>query len=128
MNNTQTDVKLRDNNANKLNIFCSPFPYCLHISIFTLIIPIVIYIIVLITNNVVNLLVGDPKKINSKSLQLFYLYIYILLIVIAISIIREEFDKYIKNKYFSATIFQVAGPIITYFASDISFIMNNLKN
>ena len=127
MNNIQTEVKLIDKNGNKLNVYCAPVPYCLHISIFTLIIPVVIYIIVLITNNIVNLLIGDPKKITSKSLQLFYLYIYLLLIIIAISIIREEFDKYIKNSYFSSTIFQLAGPIVTYFASDIGFIMNNLK-
>lgn len=127
MNNIQTDVKLKDKHSKKLNIFCTPLPYCLHISIYTFIIPIVIYIIVLITNNIMNLFIGNPKNINSKPLQLFYLYIYLLLIIIGISIIREEFDKHIQNKYFSATVFQVAGPIITYFASDINFIINNLK-
>ena len=97
---------------NKLDIHHTPLDYLSHISLYTLLIPVIVYIIVIITNNIMHLIVDNyPKNITNKSLLLFYLYIHLLLIIIAISIFREEFDKHIKNVDLEAEVLSFLGEL-----------------
>jgi hypothetical protein len=77
---------------------------------YIILLPIFIYIIVLISTSITDLL--NPKNIDNS---IFYFYINFIIVIILLSYLREYFgEKLCQNKYLLSVIFVISGPIIVY--------------
>jgi hypothetical protein len=87
----------------------------IHISLpqnilYIILLPIIIYIIVLISTSITDLL--NPKNIDNS---IFYFYINFIIVIILLSYLRSYFGEEIyQNKYLLSVIFIISGPIIVY--------------
>jgi hypothetical protein len=78
--------------------------------LYIVILPIFIYIIVLISTSITNLL--NPKNIENS---IIYFYINFIIVIILLSYLRSYFGEEIcKNKYLLSVVFIISGPIIVY--------------
>ena len=78
--------------------------------LYIIFLPIAIYIIVLISTSITDLL--NPKNIENS---IIYFYINFIIVIILLSYLRSYFGEEIcKNKYLLSVIFIISGPIIVY--------------
>ena len=78
--------------------------------LYIIFLPIAIYIIVLISTSITDLL--NPKNIENS---IIYFYINFIIVIILLSYLRSYFGEEIcQNKYLLSVIFVISGPIIVY--------------
>lgn len=78
--------------------------------LYIIFLPIAIYIIVLISTSITDLL-NPSNNVNS----IFYFYINFIIIIILLSYLRSYIgEELLKNKYLLSVIFVISGPIIVY--------------
>ena len=112
------------NDEKKISIKKNGAEYICQVASFTFLIPVIFWIIVSLSNNIMKFLVPRyPDKIQNYPEQLFLLYIHLLLIIISISLVREYFQPLIKNDHFAAAVFGLIGPVIVIFAGDFMKIL-----
>ena len=84
-----------------------PFIFILHTSFWTIIVTVIIFISIKITN----LFIGFLVKKNNMEITIIHLFLNIIILVILFTIIREELIVYIKNPSLLTMIFFIAGPL-----------------
>ena len=84
-----------------------PIKFILQSSFWTIIVTVIIFIIIKITN----LLIGYFVKKNNMEITIIHLFLNIIILVILFTIIREELTSYIKNPSLLTMIFFIAGPL-----------------
>jgi hypothetical protein len=84
-----------------------PIKFILHTSFWTIIVTVIIFIIIKITN----LLIGFFVKKNNMEITIIHLFLNIIILVILFTILREELTSYIKNPSLLTMIFFIAGPL-----------------
>ena len=78
--------------------------------LYIILLPIAIYIIVLISTSITDLL--NPKNIENS---IIYFYINFIIVIILLSYLRCYFGEEVcQNKYLLSVIFIISGPIIVY--------------
>ena len=98
----------------------------IHISItknilYIILLPIIIYIIVLISTSITDLL--NPKNIKNS---IIYFYINFLIVIILLSYLRSYVgEELLQNKYLLSVIFVISGPIIVYNSKYFSILKQN---
>ena len=119
-------ISLTKQKDEKISLKTHGVDYITHITIFTFIIPIILWIMVSLSNIIMRIIVPNyPDSIKNYSEQLFFLYIHLLLIIVSISLLREYFQPIIKNDHFAAAIFGLVGPIIVIFAGDFAKVLKH---
>ena len=89
--------------------------------LYIIFLPIAIYIIVLISTSITDLL-NSSNNINS----IFYFYINFIIIIILLSYLRSYVgEELLKNKYLLSVIFVISGPIIVYNSKYFTILKQN---
>jgi undecaprenyl pyrophosphate phosphatase UppP len=84
-----------------------PLRFILDTSFWTIIVTVIIFFAIKITN----LFVGFLVKKNNMEITIIHLFINIIILVILFTILREELKSYIKNPSLLTMIFFIAGPL-----------------
>jgi hypothetical protein len=92
--------------------------------LYIILLPIFIYIIVLISTTITDLL--NPQNIENS---IIYFYINFIIVIILLSYLREYFgEELCQNKYLLSVIFVISGPIIVYNSKYFQILKKNFIN
>ena len=101
----------------------------IHISLtqnilYIILLPIFIYIIVLISTSITDLL--NPQNIENS---IIYFYINFIIVIILLSYLRSFVgEELLQNKYLLSVIFVISGPIIVYNSKYFKILKKNFFN
>jgi undecaprenyl pyrophosphate phosphatase UppP len=84
-----------------------PLRFILDTSFWTIIVTVIIFFAIKITN----LFIGFLVKKNNMEITIIHLFINIIILVILFTILREELKSYIKNPSLLTMIFFLSGPL-----------------